>query len=366
MVEQHENPIVFISYSQDTVAFADKVLAFSNRLRSEGIDAILDQYEEAPTEGWPRWMENSINKADYVIVVGSKGYYDKIYGNVEQGKGRGVKWEGNLIYQKLYMSDTINEKYIPVVFDEKDLEYIPTPLQGSTYYNVSDDTRFDKLYWRLRGVTTKEKPPLGKLRPLPEKERKTLFVTSMIDLDAWNNAVWRGAGFVLGYLPLPTLLLPFVNEKYAIKIFEDWISTVGKDDKHEDIRIALVEGDVPGEAAGYYVVVGNNIDEAVKRAEASGSSIDELMILNVSRIIRANPTDNFQAFNYFKEAYNEYGEYVLMPAVLNERTGQIKPLPKYGIHKKKLLYRHISDITENDQDAILLQKDKPYKPYKSK
>lgn len=363
---KNENPIVFISYSQDSVSFADRVLSFSNKLRSEGIDAILDQYEEAPPEGWPRWMENSMNKADYVIVIGSEGYYNKIYRNVEQGKGRGVKWEGNLIYQKLYMSDTINEKYIPVVFDEKDLEYIPTPLQGSTYYNISDEVGFDKLYWRLRGVVTKEKPPLGKLRPLPEKERKTLYVTSMIDLDAWNKAVWRGAGFVLGYMPLPALLLPFVNEEYAIKIFEDWITTIGNDDKNEDIRIALVEGDVPGEAPGYYVVVGNNIDEAIKRAEKSGSSIDELLIFNVSRIIRANPSDNFKVFNYFKEAYHEYGEYMLMPAVLNEKTGQIKPLPQYGIHKKQLLYRHISDITENDQDAILLQKNKPFKPFNSK
>ena len=365
-MEQHENPIVFISYSQDSVAFADQVLLFSNRLRSEGIDAILDQYEEAPAEGWPRWMENSINKADYVIVIGSKGYYDKIYGKVDQGKGRGVKWEGNLIYQKLYMSDSINIKYIPVVFNEKDLEYIPAPLQGNTYYNVSDNARFDKLYWRLRGVTAKEKPPLGKLRPLPEKARKTLFVTSLIDLDAWDKAVWRGAGFVLGYMPLPALFLPFVNEKYAIKIFEDWIAMMGKDDVKEDIRIALVEGDVSGEPPGYYVVVGNNIDEAIKRAEASGSLIDELLIFNVSRIIRANPSDNFRAFNYFKEAYHEYGEYMLMPAVLNEHTGQIKPLPQYGIHKKRLTYRHISDITENDQDAILLQKNKPYKPYKAK
>ena len=83
-MEKHENPVVFISYSQDSIAFADQVLDFSNRLRSEGIDTILDQYEEAPPEGWPRWMENSINKADYVIVVGSKGYYNKIYGKVDQ------------------------------------------------------------------------------------------------------------------------------------------------------------------------------------------------------------------------------------------------------------------------------------------
>ena len=162
------------------------------------------------------------------------------------------------------------------------------------------------------------------------------------------------------------LLLPFINEKYVIKIFEDWIATVGKEDKNDDIRIALVEVDVSGEAAGYYVVVGNNIDEAIKHAEANGSSIDELMIFNVSRIIRANPKNNFQVFNYFKEIYYKYGEYILMPAVINESTGQIKPLPKYGIRKKQLIYRYISDITENDPDAILLKKNKPFKLYKSK
>lgn len=42
------NPKVFISYSQDSVEFADKVLDLSNKLRREGIDAILDQYEESP------------------------------------------------------------------------------------------------------------------------------------------------------------------------------------------------------------------------------------------------------------------------------------------------------------------------------
>lgn len=364
IMKHDENPIVFISYSQDSVAFADQVLALSNKLRSEGIDAILDQYEEAPSEGWPRWMENSINRADYVIVIASEGYYNKIYGHVEQGKGRGVKWEGNLIYQKLYMSDTVNTKFIPIVFDEKDLEYIPTPLQGSTYYNVSNTVEFDKLYWRLRGVATKEKPPLGNLRPLPQKERKTLLVASMIDIDAWDNAVWRGAGFVLGYMPYPIMLLIFVNEKFAIKIFKDWSSIVGKHDPDDKIRIALVEGDVPGEPTGYYVVVGNNIDQVIKFAERNGISVDELIIQRVSRIIRANPKDNFQMFNGFKRAYKAAGEYMLVPAIVDERTGKVCPLFEYGIHKKKLVYRNIADITENDEDAILLDKNKPYMPYK--
>lgn len=363
-VSGNENPRVFISYSQDSITFADKVLAFSNKLRSEGIDTILDQYEEAPAEGWPRWMENNINTADFVLVVGSFDYSKKIYGQAEKGMGRGVKWEGNIIYQKLYMADTINSRFIPIVFEEKDFEFIPTPLQGSTYYNVSTEAGFDKLYWRLRGVTSKEKPPLGKLRPLPEKERKTLFVTSMIDLESWDKAVWRGAGFILGYTPLPTLLLPFVNEKFAIKIFKDWISVVGKDDINDDIRIALVEGEVQGEPSGYYIVIGNNLDEAAKRAEKNGIPIDEMLIMNVSRIIRANPTDDFKCFNLFKAAYEDAQEYNLMPAIVDECSGQIKPLANYSIHKRKLIYRNIKDITENDEDAILLRKDKPYRPYK--
>ena len=55
-----ENPVVFISYSQDSIFFSDQVLKFSNKLRSEGIDAVLDQYENAPAEGWPRWTEKQI------------------------------------------------------------------------------------------------------------------------------------------------------------------------------------------------------------------------------------------------------------------------------------------------------------------
>ena len=56
---------------------------------------------------------------------------------MEELIGRGVKWEDNIIYQKLYITDSLNTKFIPVVFDDSDLTYIPTPLQGSTYYNAA-------------------------------------------------------------------------------------------------------------------------------------------------------------------------------------------------------------------------------------
>ena len=48
-----KHPRVFISYSHDSNAHADRVLALSDRLRRDGIDATVDQYELSPPEGWP-------------------------------------------------------------------------------------------------------------------------------------------------------------------------------------------------------------------------------------------------------------------------------------------------------------------------
>ena len=48
---QEPAPRVFISYSHDSEEHAVRVLALADRLRSEGIEAILDQYEMSPPEG---------------------------------------------------------------------------------------------------------------------------------------------------------------------------------------------------------------------------------------------------------------------------------------------------------------------------
>ncbi|MFR4610519.1 MAG: toll/interleukin-1 receptor domain-containing protein [Anaerostipes hadrus] len=106
-----EHPKVFISYSHQNVEYENKILEFANRLRSEGIDANIDLYEEAPAEGWPRWMENQINNSDFVLVANSKSYYEKCYSD---NKGKGISWEVNIVYQHIYDASTINTKFIPV------------------------------------------------------------------------------------------------------------------------------------------------------------------------------------------------------------------------------------------------------------
>ena len=47
-------PKIFISYSHDSSRHQARVSALSNRLRADGFDCNIDQYEVSPDEGWPR------------------------------------------------------------------------------------------------------------------------------------------------------------------------------------------------------------------------------------------------------------------------------------------------------------------------
>jgi hypothetical protein len=211
---------------------------------------------------------------------------------------------------------------------------------------------YDALYWRLRGIKKNVKPELGELRPLPEKERKSLFISTPIDVETWNKAIWRGAAFMMDPTGrhIPCFLLPFTNEAPAKKIFKDWRASYGDEDKENEIRIAIIEGEIPGEESGYTIHITPNYDNAFKRMKLSGIEEDEGIVMSISRIQRANPTDNFAMFNKFKEQYNRHKSYLLAPALVDEKRKSINPITNLGIIKNQMVFRHVDDIDENDID----------------
>jgi len=164
-------PRVFLSYSHDSRAHQERVLALADRLRADGIDARLDQYEPAPARGWPRWMEDQIDAADFVLVVATETYRRRFRGHEEAGKGLGVQWEGAILTQELYEAGVRNTTFIPVVFSSTDAARIPRALRGFTRYDVSTDEGYEQLYRRLTAQPEVVKPPLGEPRELPPRPR---------------------------------------------------------------------------------------------------------------------------------------------------------------------------------------------------
>jgi len=167
------HPKVFISYSHDSSAHEDRVRALADRFRGDGIDCVIDQYETNPPEGWPRWMERQLRGASFVLLICTEIYNRRVLGEEDPGKGLGVLWESNIIYNSLYNTGTVDRRFLPVVFGKDNVVNIPTPLQGVTRYDVQLDDEYDRLYRYLTDQPSVLKPTLGKLREMPARERKS-------------------------------------------------------------------------------------------------------------------------------------------------------------------------------------------------
>ncbi len=121
------SPRVFISYSHDSQEHKDRVLELADRLREDGIDCTIDQYEESPAEGWQRWMLNQVEAATFVLVACSEQYDRRFRGREAVGKGKGATWEGGVIIQELYDDQGQNSKFIPIT--------VPNTLVKATHFS---------------------------------------------------------------------------------------------------------------------------------------------------------------------------------------------------------------------------------------
>jgi TolB-like protein/Tfp pilus assembly protein PilF len=156
---------VFISYSHDSDAHRERVLALSEKLRADGIDTRLDQYVNgSPPEGWPRWMMDRIDEATFVLVVCTETYYRRFRGHEVPGAGRGSDFEGGIITQQIYDTRSNTTKFIPVLFDRADERFVPEPLRGWNCYTLTSDDQYQALYDVLLGQAGVQATPVGPLR----------------------------------------------------------------------------------------------------------------------------------------------------------------------------------------------------------
>lgn len=155
-------PRVFISYADDS---STAVLELAQWLRNHGIDAHIDQFEDSPEEGWPRWIYTQIRESDFVLVACTRTYLERCEGQHPRALGakKAVKFESHLSLQELHDADGRNRKFVPLLFGEGDVgECVPLPLRGATHYRLP--AQREDLYRRLSAQPKVKPVPLGVLR----------------------------------------------------------------------------------------------------------------------------------------------------------------------------------------------------------
>lgn len=122
---------VFISYAwEDDVKIWVK--EFADRLKSDGIDVHLDQYDLTLGDRLPKFMEEQITSADYVLIICTPRY--KIKADRRTG---GVGYEGHIISGEL-MNLSNERKFIPVKRKGTFENAIPTFLAGKLGIDLSE------------------------------------------------------------------------------------------------------------------------------------------------------------------------------------------------------------------------------------
>lgn len=151
-------PKAFISYSHDSQDHKKWVLDFAIRLRNNGVDAILDQWDLKPGDDLPQFMERGLSSADRVLMVCSEKYVEK----ANNGAG-GVGYEKMIVTADLLKTIDSN-KVIPLI-RQNGTHSVPTFLRSKLFIDFSQPDQFefsfDELIRTLHNSPLFEKPAIA-------------------------------------------------------------------------------------------------------------------------------------------------------------------------------------------------------------
>ena len=153
-----EHPKVFISYSHDSPAHKQWVLELGVKLRHNGVDVVLDQWDLNPGGDMTRFMDVGFENSERVLVICTDNYVKR----ANNGKG-GVGYERLIITAEL-VEDLGTSKFIPIIRQASGQEKVPKFLKTRVHIDFRDESQFDEKFRELLHELhqVEQKPPLGK------------------------------------------------------------------------------------------------------------------------------------------------------------------------------------------------------------
>ncbi len=152
-------PKCFISYSHDSDAHKTWVSNLYARLRKNGVDAILDQWDLRPGGNLSTFIESASKTTNRVICICSEAYVTKANNGID-----GVGYEKAILATEL-MKNVTSEKIIPLIRNNNSQELTPIFLSSKRYIDFRNDDNFEVLYSSLileiHGQSIEARPALG-------------------------------------------------------------------------------------------------------------------------------------------------------------------------------------------------------------
>jgi hypothetical protein len=181
------HPRVFLSYSWDTREHQDWVKALGTRLRSDGVNVILDEWDLGLGHNRFLFMEK-IATVDSVVIVCTPKYAEKA-----NRREAGVGYESNIITSGI-AEKTGHRNFIPVLRSGTWETALPVWLKHVRGADLRGDGYSERQYRNLLRTLHRRNPPAPPIGPIPDfsdddQEPSEEFVSSFQHSVAGEHAV---------------------------------------------------------------------------------------------------------------------------------------------------------------------------------
>lgn len=153
-----EVPKAFISYSWDNKEHKKWVKGLATRLRNDGVNITLDQWETTLGDQLPEFMEKAIRDNDFILIICTPRYKKR-----SDNREGGVGYEGDIMTGEV-LSARNEKQFIPILHEGSERQSIPSWLKGRYYLDLCgvdyNEQHYQDLLLTLHGKREKA-PPIG-------------------------------------------------------------------------------------------------------------------------------------------------------------------------------------------------------------
>lgn len=171
----------FISYAWEDDTHKTWVRKFAEKLRTDGVEVILDHWHLAPGDQLTEFMEKSIRDNDFVLIICTAKYKSKS----DQRDG-GVGYEGDIITSEVFTQRN-QRKFIPILRSGEWDNSAPSWLLGKMYIDLRGTAYSEENYNDLLATIHNRRlqaPPVGRVpaEKIQQPMSSKIFETSSTEL----------------------------------------------------------------------------------------------------------------------------------------------------------------------------------------
>jgi hypothetical protein len=181
---------------------------------------------------------------------------------------------------------------------------------------------------------------------------KDIEIKSIINMELWDKAMWKGMLFAFVPGSLPIMAPVFTNIDAGKAIFAEWRKIVGKQDERDLISVGLIKNNDKNNPLFYKGIFTSNIGVLPKTNKVR-------YFTTVSRFRTMESTDNsyFLMFERILKTIPYDWKYWIAPGYIDSKSGKPEILTEYAILKNKVTIKEAWEIREDDWLSLAITPD---------